>query len=106
MKRIFLLTALFTSAFITLLAQQPPAIDPNTPTLTLEQKIILITDDLKLQDALEKAQKVYAESIKSTQDHQKAAKEAIEKDHPGWTLANGPQGWYFTKIKAPETPKK
>jgi hypothetical protein len=86
-----------------LTAQQPPApapADPASPTLTLDEKIALTMDDLKLGDSLEKAQKAYFAEIKPIQDHQAATKAALEKDHPGWTLETGPQGWHF--VKAPE----
>jgi hypothetical protein len=73
----------------------PP--DPNAPSLTLEEKITLTTDDVKKADALEKAQKAYLELIKPIQDHQDAAKVAIEKEHEGWNLEQGPQGWHFVK---------
>ena len=97
-------------------AQQPipmPPPDPNAPSLTLEEKITLTTDDVKKADALEKAQKAYLELIKPIQDHQDAAKAAIEKEHTGWSLEQSPQGWRFIKKpdqksadKAPEKTKK
>lgn len=79
-------------------AQQPPTPpDPNTPSLSLEEKITLTTDDVKKADALEKAQKSYLELVKPIQDHQDAAKKTIEDAHPGWDLEQGPTGWHFAK---------
>ncbi len=122
MKRTFVLIVLMLSAYAIVKAQQPqvpPAQDPNAPTLTLEEKITLTTDEIKKQDVVEKLQKEYLAAIKPINDHEEAAKDAIEKDHPGWVLENGPQGFHFTKktepkpaappakpAKAPEPPKK
>lgn len=100
MRLRFVLPLLISSAA---LAQQPAP--PDTPALTLEEKISLTTDDVKKADALEKAQKAYLEQIKPVQDHEDAAKKAIEDEHPGWTLEQGPQGWHFTKKDKP-APKK
>ena len=98
--------------------QQPQAIDPNAPTLTLQEKITLATDEIKKQDVMERLQKEYMEAIKPINDHEEAALAAIEKGHPGWSLQNGPQGFHFVKktepkatppanpTKAPEAPKK
>lgn len=86
------------------LAQQSPAPGPDAPTLTLEEKITLSTDDIKLQDAAEKANKAFILATKDLREHQKAAIGAIEKDHPGWELKPTPDGWHFEK-KA-EVPKK
>jgi hypothetical protein len=84
---------------------QPPAPEPNALTLTLEEKITLTTDDLKLLDALEKAQKAYNEAIKPIKDHQEAAVATILKGHPGYSLQNGPQGWYFQKTPEEKKPE-
>lgn len=111
--RIFTFVVLIMS-FCAATAQQPtPAPDPNAPALTLDEKIALTTDDIKRSDMLEKAQKAFQEEIKPINDHQEALKLTIEKEHPGWVLQTGAQGWFFTKKqdvpKAPEkaeTPKK
>ena len=82
--------------------QQPIPLDPNAPTLTLEEKITLTTDELKKQDVLERAQKAFQEQIKPIQDHQDAAKVAIQNTHPGWLLDfNNVQGWHFIKKVEP-----
>ena len=121
MKRSLGMAILMLSVYAIVLAQQPqvpPAQDPNAPTLTLQEKITLTTDEIKKQDVVERLQKEYMEAIRPINDHEEAAKEAIEKDHPGWVLENGPQGFHFTKktepkatppanpTKAPEAPKK
>ena len=88
-------------------AQQPPqpaVPDPNAPTLTLEEKIALTTDEVKKQDILERLQKQYIAEIKPIQDHEDAAKTAIEQEHPGWVVTQGPQGWGFTKKPEPAKP--
>lgn len=88
--------------------QQPPAPDPHAPTLTLDEKIALSTDDIKRQDILEHLQKQFQEEIKPITDHQEATKQVIEKEHPGWQLQPGPQGWVLVKKaeeKKVESPK-
>jgi hypothetical protein len=112
MKRIIALTCLFIGTY-TATAQQPtPApqtTDPTAPTLTLEEKIALTTDEIKKADLLEKAQKAYQEAVKPIQEHENAAREAMEKDRPGWALIQDQQGWHFIKKQEPkpaETPKK
>lgn len=79
--------------------QQP---DPNAPPITLEEKISLTTDDVKIGDALEKAKKAYQEEVKPINDHQQATKALIEKEHPGWTLEGGPTGWHLVKKPEPK----
>ena len=95
MKRLIIaasLTILIAGGALSLtLAQQPsPAVppppDPSAPSLTLEEKIALTTDDLKKQDLLDQAQKKFIADVKPIQDHQDAAKAAIEKEHDGWQL--------------------
>ena len=77
---------------------QPPAVtDPNAPQLTVDEKIILVTDDIKRQDALEKANEAFQKAIAPINEHQEAAKKVIEDEHPGWTLETGPQGWHLVK---------
>ena len=116
----FLRVIAFTLMFVCYAAwsQQPPVngIDPNAPTLTLEEKISLTTDDIKKGDVLEKLQKQYLDAIKPITEHQDATRVAIEKEHSGWILEQGAQGWHFTKkpeppkpaepAKAPAAPKK
>ena len=119
MKRILGMAILMLSVYAVVFAQQPPALDPNAPTLTLQEKITLATDEIKKQDVMERLQKEYMEAIRPINDHEEAAKTAIEKDHPGWVLENGPQGFHFVKkvepkpaappakpTEAPEPPKK
>lgn len=85
-------------------AQPPsPQPDPAAPHLTLDEKISLSTDDIKRQDILEHLQKQFQEEIKPITDHQEATKQVIEKEHPGWQLQPGPQGWVL--VKRPEEKK-
>ena len=119
MKRILGMAILMLSVYAVVFAQQPPALDPNAPTLTLQEKITLATDEIKKQDVMERLQKEYMEAIRPINDHEEAALAAIEKGHPGWSLQNGPQGFHFVKkvepkpaappakpTEAPEPPKK
>lgn len=85
------------------LAQSPlSAPDSNVPALTLEEKISLVTDDLKRNDELEKANKAFLLAILPIQSHQEATKALIEKEHPGWTLEGGSQGWHLVKKVEPK----
>lgn len=95
---VFAMTVAAASAVFAQTPQQP--VDPSAPVPTLDEKISLTTDDVKLADALESAQKAYIAATKSIQDHQNSTKAVIEKEHPGWILENGPQGWHL--IKKPE----
>ena len=99
--RIGLLTILMLTA-ISATAQQTPPPTPEAPTLTLEEKIILTTDEIKKGDILEKANKAYLLAIKPIQEHEDAAKAAIEKDHPGYIVENGKTGWVLTKKPEPK----
>lgn len=102
-----LIGILFMLFALAAFAQQPPTpADPNAPALTLDEKIALATDDLKRQDALEKAQKAFMEATKPITDHQNATKKAIEDEHPGWQLEQGPQGWHLVKKPEPKQEKK
>ena len=56
--RITALTALLTG-YAAFAQQAAPPIDPNAPTLTLDEKIALTTDELKKQDILDKLQKQF-----------------------------------------------
>ena len=79
--------------------QAPVAIasDPSAPALTLEEKIALITDDVKRQDALEKANAAFQQAIAPINEHQEVAKKAIEAEHPGWQLESSAQGWHLVR---------
>lgn len=107
LARIVLFIAVILAVRVSI-AQQPqtppPAPDPSAPALTLEEKITLGTDDIKKGDILERLQKQFQADIKPIQEHQDAAKAVIEKEHPGWLLQSGSQGWQF--VKKPEPPKK
>ena len=98
---------LFAVVVNTAAAQQPSAPsypslpDPSAPSLTLDEKISLTIDDIKKADLLDKAQKAYLAQIKPIQDHEDAAKVAIEQAHPGWVLLQGPQGWHFERKPEP-----
>jgi hypothetical protein len=108
--RILTLTALLVG-LAAAIAQKPPqpppapaGAEPNTPQLTLDEKIQLATDDIKRQDALEKAQKMFQEAAKPIDEHQQATIKVIEQEHAGWTLTNTAQGWQF--VKKPPAPAK
>ena len=105
LARIFGL-AFFVYYAAVVVAQQPitQPVDPNAPLLTVDEKITLMTDDVKMADLLYKAQKAFIAAQKPLKDHQDAAKAVIENEHPGWVLENGPQGWHFAK-KPVEQPK-
>jgi hypothetical protein len=75
----------------------------NAPSLTLDEKVSLVTDDLKRQDALEKANEAFQKAIAPINEHQAVTKKVIESEHPGWTLETGAQGWKL--VKKPEPPK-
>ena len=92
--------AIFVAA-ATVHCQQPQQPDPNAPPISLEEKISLTTDDVKMSDALEIAKKAYQETVKPIADHQLATKAVIEKEHPGWTLERGPDGWHLAKKPEP-----
>jgi hypothetical protein len=85
-------------------APTPTVADPDAPQLTLDEKVSLVTDDLKRQDALEKANAAYLRAIAPFNEHQEATKKVIEAEHPGWTLETGQQGWHLVK-KPAEAPK-
>ena len=82
----------------------PPADSSPTPSLTLDEKISLTVDDLKRQDALQKAQEEFQKAIKPLNDHQEATRQVIEKEHPGWMLQMTQQGWQL--VKRPEEGKE
>lgn len=91
------------AAFVLAAMLQAPPTTPVGPALTLDEKISLTTDDLKRQDALQKAQDEFMRTIKPVNDHQEATKKAIEAEHPGWILQTTQQGWQL--IKKPEEKK-
>ena len=107
MKQVLALLVLSTALFaVAQQPQAPPPPDPSAPSLTLEEKISLTTDDIKKQDILDQAQKKFLAEVKPIQDHQDAAKSAIEKEHEGWTLVLGQGGWYLVKkAVVPAAPK-
>ena len=81
-----------------------PTADQDAPVLTLEEKITLVTDDVKRADAFEKAQNYFKTAVKPIDEHQTATKKVIEDEHPGWTLENGADGWHFVKKVEPAKP--
>lgn len=105
MKHIALLLCMSASLF----AQAPPQpkpMDPSAPSITLDEKIALMTDDVKQSDILEAAQKSYLEKMKPIKDHQDATRAVIEKEHPGYTVEPGPQGWHLVKKPEPKPEAK
>jgi len=107
--RIIAITTVLIGAQAIFAQQTPnpaPAVmaDPDAPSLTLDERISLVTDDLKRQDALEKANAAFQKTIAPINEHQEATKKVIEAEHPGWTLQTGPQGWSL--VKKPEAPAK
>jgi hypothetical protein len=79
----------------------PTAADQDEPNLTLEEKIALVTDDVKRADAFDNARKAFNKAAKPIDEHQAATRKVIEAEHPGWTLENGQQGWHFIKKVEP-----
>ena len=79
---------------------QPPAPDKNAPSLTLDEKIALSTDDIRRQDILQRLQKQFQEEVGPVNAHQEATRQVIEKEHPGWQAVATPQGWQLERKPA------
>ena len=109
--RIVYLTVGFICLAVLLAGQVPvpPSSDPDAPALTIDEKIALATDDLKRQDALEKANAAFQKIIDPINQHQQATRKVIEDEHPGWILEGSAQGWRMVRkpaeSKAPKEKK-
>lgn len=78
------------------LAQRPP-VTPPTPSPSFSEEELTLIENVQLRTALVNQQ------VHDLQEKTLAMKAKIEKNHPGYTLQETPQG--FQLAKTPEPPK-